>query len=224
MLNLPELLIKKYFSQKSLVQSDIESFNKFVDEELQNIVDENKEINPNIVPPNVEEFKIRLDKIWVLKPEITEADGSKREVTPVEARLRKISYAAPIYLEISANVNGVQRETFKTQIGNLPIMLKSKYCHLHGLSREDLIKKWEDPDDPGGYFIINGTEKVIVTIEDLASNIFMVSKESTGPSDYAGKVFSERGSYKIPHTIEKLRKDGIFYITFTRVNRVPLFL
>jgi len=39
-------------------------------------------IEPTIIPSNVEEFKIKFDKIWVTKPEITEADGSKRKVYP----------------------------------------------------------------------------------------------------------------------------------------------
>ena len=113
--------------------------------------------------------------------------------------MRKLSYAAPIFLEVSAHINGVQRESFKTQIGSLPIMLKSNNCHLNGLPKEELISHGEDPNDPGGYFIINGTEKVIVDIEDLASNRFIVERKSTGVSKFGGKIFSERGSYKIPH-------------------------
>lgn len=221
MSNAEKLLIQKYFEERSFVESDIESFNHFIEEELQHIIEENKEIEPTIIPPNVEEFKIRFDKISVTKPEITEADGSKRPIYPIEARLRKISYSAPVFIEVSAHINGVQRESFKTQIGTLPVMLKSRFCHLHKLSREDLIKHGEDPDDPGGYFIVNGTEKAIVKIEDLASNKLMVEKTSTGISDYVGKVFSERGSYKIPHQIEKLR-DGILYLSFTRVKRIPI--
>lgn len=216
-----EALIRNYFSEHSFVQSDIESFNAFIEHDLLAIIEENKEVEPTIIPANIEEFKIRLDKIWVTKPEITEADGSRRELFPTEARLRKISYAAPIFIEISAHINGIQRESFKTQIGNMPIMLKSKYCHLKGLSREELIKKGEDPDDIGGYFIINGTEKVLIKIEDLAANVLNVEAQRTGISDYVGKIFSEKGSYKIPHTIEKLR-DGIFYLTFTRVKRIPV--
>jgi DNA-directed RNA polymerase subunit B len=216
-----QILIRKYFEQNSIVLADIDSFNHFIEHELQEIVNENKEVEPTIIPTNVEEFKIRLDKIYVTKPEITEADGSTRAIYPVEARLRKLSYAAPIFLEVSAHINGVQRESFKTQIGSMPIMLKSKNCHLHGLSHDELIVKGEDPDDPGGYFIINGTEKVIIDIEDLASNRFMVERASTGVSEWVGKVFSEKGSYKIPHEVEKL-KDGLFYLTFTRVKRVPI--
>ncbi|HII71630.1 TPA: DNA-directed RNA polymerase subunit B'' [Candidatus Woesearchaeota archaeon] len=218
-----KLLLSSYFKQNSFVASDIESFNDFIDKLLQEIVNENKEIEPTIIPPNVDSFKIRLDKVWVTKPEITEADGSKRVVYPQEARLRKLSYSAPIFMEISSHINDVQRETFTTQIGNLPIMLKSNYCHLNRMGREDLISKGEDPEDPGGYFIINGTEKVLIGVEDLAANKLLVSKETIGVSEYIGRMFSEGGSFKIPHTIEKL-KDGIFYLTFTRVKRIPLIV
>ncbi len=215
-----ELLMRKYFAEQSFIKSDIESFNSFIDVELPKIIQENSEIEPTIIPPNVDEFKIKFDKIRITQPEITEADGSKRKIYPVEARLRKITYAAPVYITVSAHINGAQRESFETQIGNLPIMLKSKQCHLHKLNREELIAQGEDPDDPGGYFIINGTEKVLVKVEDLASNQFMTDYDSAANPKVVGKIFSEYSSYKIPHAIERLR-DGIFYITFTRVRRMP---
>ncbi len=217
------ILIQKYFEEQSLVDASIESFCHFIDVELSKIVEENKEIVPTIIPHNVDEFKIKLDKIWVTKPEITDADGSKRNIFPMEARLRKITYAAPCFIEVSAHINGVQRETFTTQIGSIPIMLRSKFCHLFNLSRDELITQGEDPDEPGGYFIVNGTEKALISVEDLAPNKFLVEKATTGISEYVGKVFSEKESYKIPHTFERL-KDGIFYLTFTRVRRMPLLV
>ena len=218
-----KVLIKKYFEEQSFVDSDIDSFNNFIDKELNKIIEENRDIVPTIIPHNVDDFKIRLDKIWVEKPKMIEADGSSRDISPIEARLRKITYSAPCWITVSAHINGVQRESFDTQIGNLPIMLKSKWCHLNKLSREELIERGEDPDEPGGYFIINGTEKVLITIEDLASNKFLVEKDNTGTVAFAGKLFSEYGSFKIPHTLEKL-KDGIFYLTFTRVKRIPVVI
>ena len=217
------ILIKKYFEEHSIVNSNIESFNNLLENELQVIIEENKEIVPTIIPHNVDEFKIKFDKIWVEKPTITEADGSKKNIYPIEARLRKITYAAPCFIEVSAHINGVQREMFTTQIGSIPIMLKSKFCHLNGMSREELIKYGEDPDDPGGYFIINGSEKVLISVEDLAANKLLVEKASIGVSEYTGRLFSEKGSFKIPHTFEKM-KDGIFYLTFTRVRRVPIIV
>lgn len=214
-------LIQKYFDEQSFVDSDIESYNDFIENQLNQIIEENKEITPTIIPHNIDDFKIKLDKIWAVKPELTEADGSKRNIFPAEARLRKLTYSAPTYIEVSAHINGVQRESFTTQIGNIPIMLKSKWCHLYNLSKQELIEKGEDPDEPGGYFIINGTEKVLITIEDLASNKFLIEEQKSGTSKFVGKLFSEHGSFKIPHTMEKL-KDGIFYLTFTRVKRIPL--
>ncbi|HLC95835.1 MAG TPA: DNA-directed RNA polymerase subunit B'' [Candidatus Nanoarchaeia archaeon] len=218
-----KILMKKYFEDQRFVDSSIASFNHFIEKELQNIIEENKEIVPTIIPSNIDEFKIRFDKIWCTRPEITEADGSKRAILPVEARLRKITYSAPTFIEVSAHINGVQRESFATQIGNIPIMLKSNFCHLNKLGREDLIKSGEDPEDPGGYFIINGTEKVLINVEDLAANRLLVESTSTGTSKFVGKLFSERGSFKIPHTIEK-PSDGIFYLTFTRVKKIPLMV
>ena len=184
-------LIQKYFDEQSFVDSDIESYNNFMDKELNRIIQENKEIVPTIIPHNIDDFRIKLDKIWAEKPKITEADGSDRNIFPMEARLRKLTYSSPTFIEVSSHINGVQRESFETQICNIPIMLKSKWCHLHKMNRQELIDKGEDPDEPGGYFIINGTEKVLITIEDLASNKFLIEKNTTGTSEFTGKLFSE---------------------------------
>ena len=200
---------------------NILSFNNLLEKGLQEVIEENKEAEPAIIPQNIEKFKIRFGRITVGKPEIIEADGSKRPIYPMEARLRKISYSAPMYIEVNTYVNDVQRENFTAVIGKLPIMLKSKFCNLDGLSREELVKRGEDPTDPGGYFIINGTEKVIVTVEDLAANNFIVEKES--PGVFSGRFFAAKGSYKIPHSFEK-KKDGLFYLTFTRVKNMPIIV
>ena len=215
------ILIKRYFEEKKFVESNIQSFNNLLEKGLQEVVEENKEAEPAIIPHNIEKFKIRFGRITVGKPEIIEADGSRRPIFPVEARLRKISYNAPIYLEVSTYINDVQRENFVAEIGKMPIMLKSKYCNLDKLSREELIKKGEDASDPGGYFIINGTEKVVVIVEDLAANNFMV--EDDGNGNVEGRFFAAKGSYKIPHNFER-KKDGIFYMSFTRVKNMPVVI
>ncbi len=214
------VLVQKYFEEKRFVDSSIQSFNTFIEKGLQEVIEENKDAEPTIIPHNIEKFKIRFGRITVGKPEITEADGSKRPIFPLEARLRKISYHAPIFLEVSTYINDVQRENFVAEVGKIPIMLKSKFCHLNGLSREELIKHGEDPTDPGGYFIINGTERVIVNVEDLAANNFMIDGKE---GEFTGRFFAARGSYKIPHTLER-KKDGIYYLTFTRLKNIPVIV
>ncbi len=215
------VLIKKYFEDNSFIDSSIASFNEFVEHGMQEIVAEIGDVRPTIVPHGVEDFRIRLDKVWLTKPQLVEADGAKRDIFPIEARIRNLTYSAPIYLEVSVHVDGVQRETFTTQIGRLPIMLRSKFCHLSGLNEEQLIEKGEDPNDPGGYFILNGNERVLITVEDLASNKLFVEETSVGPAKYTAKLFSERGPYRVPHLIEQM-KDGLIYLSFTRFNRVPI--
>lgn len=217
------ILIKKYFEQHSLVGANIRSFNNFVDKGMQEIINEIGDISPTIIPEEIESFKIKLDKIWVDKPLMVEADGSKRDLLPMEARLRGLTYSAPIHLEVSAHIDGVQRESFVTQVGRLPIMLKSKYCHLNTLKEEELINSGEDPDDPGGYFVLNGNERVLITVEDLAANKLFVEKNTVGPSKFVGRIFSEKGAYRIPHSIEQM-KDGIIYLSFTRFKRVPIIV
>ena len=96
------ILVKAYFEDHSFIDSNIESYDKFIDVELQKTINEIGDIVPTILPPDVQEFRIKLGKIWIEKPQITEADGSKRAVFPIEARLRKLTYSAPIFLEVSA--------------------------------------------------------------------------------------------------------------------------
>lgn len=218
-----DILIKKHFEEHSLVESNILSFNNFVENGMQEIINEMSEIVPTIIPEEIKEYKIKLDKIWVTKPQIIEADGSRRDILPIEARLRALTYSAPINLEVSAHIDGVQRESFVTQVGKLPIMVKSKFCNLNGLNKEELIKKGEDPNDPGGYFILNGNERVLITVEDLASNKIFIEENKTGSSKFVAKVFSERGSYRIPHLVEQM-KDGIINISFTRFKKIPVIL
>ena len=215
------LLIKKYLEQTSLVDANIISFNNFIEHHIQQIVKEIGDIIPTVIPQDCEDFRVKMEKIWITKPSIIEADGSKRDIYPMDARLRRITYSAPLHLEISVHIDGVQRESFSTQIGRIPIMLKSKYCHLTGLNEQELIGKGEDPHDTGGYFILNGNERVLITVEDLAGNRLFVEQNKVGPIKYTGKLFSEKGSYRVPHVLEQTR-DGIISLSFTRFTKIPV--
>ena len=86
------LLIKKYLEQNSLVESNLLSFNDFLQNKMQSILNE---INESI---DNEEVEVKLGKIRFERPSIVEADGSKRNILPVEARLRGLSYSAPIHI------------------------------------------------------------------------------------------------------------------------------
>lgn len=158
-------IIKKYLEQHSLVESNITSYNNFINARLQQIVEEINEINAGLE----EEIEIRLGKVHVGKPNVTEADGATNLITPTEARLRNLTYSASVYCEITIK-QGNHSETQEVEIGRLPVMVKSDLCNTHGLSEAELLKNYIDLNDPGGYFIVNGNERVMVLMEDLASN------------------------------------------------------
>ena len=218
-----KLLLEKLFESRGFVSHNIQSFNYFVDHGLQKVVDEVKEIVPDILPVGVSDLRIRFGKVWVEKPMFREPDGSSRTIYPIEARLRDLTYESPIFMEMSIVVDGEEREPEIVHIGDLPIMVKSKSCNLDGLSREELIKIGEDPYDPGGYFIVNGTERVIVAVEELAPNRIFVEAQKSSSIPFTAKVFSDDGQFNIPHLFER-SKEGMIQVSFTRINRVPFVI
>jgi len=209
--NNKHLIVKKYLNEHSLVESNITSFNEFIEHRMQEIVNE---ISEGI---NNEDFEITLGKIKVGKPKIIEADGSSSFIMPFEARLRNLTYAAPVTLELTVK-RGDQIDSEIVEIGKIPIMVRSKACNTHGLSKDELIKNYNDPSDPGGYFIIKGNERVMTMAEDLAENQPFIEDDNKG--NLRLKLFSLKGTYRIPVTITE-DKEGVLEVSFSRFKDIP---
>ena len=204
-------VVKKYLNEHSLVESNIISFNNFLEQRMQEIVEEISETINN------EDFEITLGKIEIGKPQITEADGSTSLIMPSDARLRNLTYSAPVTMELTVKKED-QIDSEIVEIGRIPIMVKSKACNTHGMSKEDLIANYNDPMDTGGYFIINGNERVMVMAEDLAENQPFI--ESNKKGGLILRLFSLKGTYRIPVTISE-SKEGIIDTTFSRFKELP---
>ena len=177
---------------------------------------------------------IELGKIRIGRPIVYEANGSQTESIPMMARLRNMTYSAPVYLEFTIVEEGMEIEEVEEEIGNMPVMVKSMLCNLHrhyltgeGSSDDDyknaLKIKGEDPQDPGGYFIVNGTERVLVCLEDLAPNRVMVENEQRYQrKTELAKVFSQREGFRALTVVEK-KKDGILQVSIPVASgQVPL--
>ena len=214
------VLVNAFIREKGLVRQHLDSYNNFIDNVLQEIVDE-----VGIVETEIPGVKVRLGSIEVGEPKIREADGSESAVTPMIARLRDLTYSAPIYLEMSLIVDDEERETTRVYIGEMPIMVRSSKCILSKVNRSKLIKMGEDPEDPGGYFIVNGSERVLITQEDLAVNRVLVDTGGTGSSvTHTAKVFSSTAAYRIPVTVERT-KDGMLHVTIPSIpSKIPLIV
>ena len=175
-----------------------------------------REIRYSVETPELAEFKIKLGKVRVPKPVVKEADGATRPITPMESRMRDLSYSSPIFVEMVPVINGLEQESQEVKLGDLPIMLKSKLCMLNGMTREELVENGEDPDDPGGYFIINGTERVIVMVEEIFPNRPII--EIKGETETA-RINSESNGFVQRHLIE--RKNNILTISFATSKQSP---
>ncbi len=214
-------LMEYYFkTQKNLVRYNIDSFNNFINNKMQQIVDEVKKVDLDVKPEGAETYAIEFGDIWVEEPIVKEADSSTRKIMPIEARIRDLVYEAMIYIKMTPIIDGVKDDETTVYLGNMPIMLKSEKCYLKGMNKKELIESGEDPNDDGGYFIINGTERAIVIVEDLAPNKLFVQKNLHGKYDYVGKIFSERKGYRIPHEIVR-NKQSMVYVHFTRLREIP---
>ncbi len=201
-------LLPAYFKENSLVKQHLDSYNKFIELGMQEIVD-----RVGIIRPSIEGFELHLGHIRLDKPKVIEADGSQRTVLPSEARARNLTYAAPIFLEIIPVYNGVEKKMFsEVYIGELPVMIKSKLCHLDNMTEEELIGADEDPADPGGYFIINGSERALTSIEDLAPNRIMCTFEKDAKLVTA-KVFSTRYGFRARSVVERTL-EGLLHAVF----------
>jgi len=215
-------LIKHFLDEKGLVRQHIDSYNEFIESGLQAIVDETGEI-----PIEIEDYplKIKLGKIEIGTPRVTEVDGSERQIFPTEARIRNLTYAAPLHVEMTPIIGEREGQTEIVYIGDFPVMLRSKICPLSRMTAEELVSIGEDPIDPGGYFIVNGAERVVVALEDLAANRILVDKEQTGVHPtYKAKIFSTTVGFRA-RTEVTLKTDGAIYITMPGVpSDVPLIV
>ena len=222
------VLSKAYFKREKIVQHQLDSFNYFLEEGMQKIVKEQSYTETSIGDENEKgkyKLGVKFGIIRVGTPKAREADGSYESIFPSQARLRNLRYAAPVYLGmrlVKKYENGEiedEEEEKEVEIGELPIMLKSKRCNLYGLSEPELIDKGEDPLDPGGYFIINGSEHVIITLEDLAPNrIFVNFEEKYGSKSVVSKVFSLKHGFRVLVRVG-INKKGMLEVSFPAVAR-----
>mgnify|MGYP006082183855 CR=1 FL=1 len=182
-------------NKKYLIKHHIDSFNDFIENKIPCIItnsnplsiyhDYNSESNSYTY-----EIVVNFINTYYTKPQISENDGSIKKMYPHDARIRNLNYTSKLYVDIEVIVWKNPTDENKTKISykeikginiaDIPIMVKSKYCMLN-----DIPAKEECKMDLGGYFIVNGNEKVIVCQEKIAENKLFVFKTSKTNSKYS---------------------------------------
>ena len=185
-------VLNKYFeSNYFLTKHHLDSYNDFVSNKLINTI---KVLNPFIVVKNPDktthyEIKVYIggkdaSEIFIDKPVITENKEQSRLMYPNEARLKDMTYQSNIYANITIEYvmnNVIEVDSFKNvKIGSIPIMLHSRLCALNEQPKSVLQEMGECVYDQGGYFIIDGKEKVIVAQERIVTNKIFIN-ESKDP-------------------------------------------
>lgn len=239
-------VISSYFNTKGLVAQQIDSFDIFCRETINDLIHEKSIVTlDQHNPPSADDrpiecrrYEIKFGQVKLTLPNITEAEGTTGCLLPYECRDRNLTYSSPLYVKMSKKVSVAvaqdipddeldddqinemrrtgQRPTrlvweeeeaeYEGEdgkpgdyvfIGKLPMMVKGAYCHLKRLSEEDLFLVNECPYDQGGYFIINGSEKVLIAQERSAGNIVQIfSKAAPARYSFYAEIRSslERGS------------------------------
>jgi len=199
-------IIQDILTRQGIAKQHLNSFDEFLENGLQEIINEVQQIEiENAEYP----YTIKLGKIKFQEPRMMELDGSITHTTPAESRLRNVSYVAPLQMEASVVEDGKTLESKPIHIGDIPVMVKSNACILRSFTDQKLIDHGEDPSDPGGYFIINGSERVIVGLEDLSYNKIIVDTDKVGGKEiHKAKVYSSIVGYRAKLELV-LKDDGL---------------
>ncbi len=207
-------LLESHLNAASLVQHQLDSFNRFLDTGIPKAMG-----NQTLIEPSVEGFALKLGAVRIGNPSVIEADSSRRSILPNEARLRNLTYSAPLFMDVVPVIRSIEKTASygEVYVGDLPIMVKSNLCSTKPMTRTQLIENGEDPDDPGGYFIIKGVERVLIGLEDVAPNRIITTKEKKG-TEVKSRVFSSTPGFRARCVVAR-NQGGNFTVDFPTVSK-----
>jgi DNA-directed RNA polymerase beta subunit len=158
--------IETFLKSISVAFSHIDSYNRFVTHELANILEQTQS---TFIFEN-KTITLSFENIYV----------PKQTTTPQECRSKNLCYLAPVYasfIETTEDDNGKRERILNhCTIAHVPVMVGSNVCALSQMSESDRVNAGECFNDPGGYFIINGIERVLVAQERNAYNMIYIER------------------------------------------------
>ena len=245
-------IINSYFNSNNYYFSNIqiESYNDFIGNKLPYTI---KTLNPFTMlknKPDTDEvlYEVNVyiggregDKIYLGKPVLHENKKNK-PLYPNEAKLKDLNYCSELYADIlieyityGDEIKKEEQELKLTKLGLIPIMVHSNLCILNNQSSNVLTEMGECPYDQGGYFIISGKEKVIITQERIATNKIFISKSKEDYFSYEATIrCTSKENILFPKTInfgvysedysKGVRKNAIILTCPNIDKNIPLFI
>lgn len=182
-------LIDKYLTQDNILSlHQIESYNDYIDNILPRIIEQFFPLKISFNENKIKTIELRITNINIEKPNYTENNGCTKIMTPNIARIRNFTYSLTVFLDISVSIKidldgqdvNLPTKVIKDVIlTKIPVVVKSKYCnYIDDISSECSF-------DPGGYSIINGNEKVIISQEKITPNMIQTYEIPKNNSKYS---------------------------------------
>lgn len=185
-------VVEKYFDSNRyfVTKHHLDSFNEFVEHIIPKVV---QSMNPVVVYKYDDNKNLRHkievfvggeagNQLYFDKPMFQDRNGRSRLLMPNDARLNDITYSSGLYGDIliryhNAQINKVNEDLLENvRIGSIPIMTHSKMCSLKDQPADVVREMGECPYDQGGYFVVDGKEKVILSQERNITNQLFVNR------------------------------------------------
>ena len=149
-------VIENWYKEYNVNHHHIESFNNFLTHGIRQII----ESNPiSFTTSKGNNIQILIDNIYIPKPFVYDEYRKIINITPHECRMKNLTYSSPIYVSLIYLENGTPQYIDGIILANIPIMIRSNSCTLGKYDKNND----ECYNDPGGYFIINGIDRVLVS-------------------------------------------------------------
>ena len=245
-------MIDTYFRENSLVNHHISSVNKFYDTDIPKIFNDmnplqyysvfNEETKTHKYNTNIYIGGKDGTKIYYGKPVIFDKTN-QHYMFPNEARLRNMTYGISIHYDVEIELivyDPEPKRVIKTLpmdghffLGMFPIMLRTKLCILNGFPKETRYTMGECNHDYGGYFIIDGKEKVLIPQEKFSNNMIYIRTVKDNLHDYSVEIRSVSEDTSKPQRTFAIRRveasstltNGQIMVFIPNVRKsIPLFI
>jgi DNA-directed RNA polymerase II subunit RPB2 len=233
-------LIDLYFKQHNILYThQTRSFDQFIEEYIPNFLKNNDHVFfEQVTKDKVYRYKFLFDNIRIKPPVL---DNEDELMFPTDARLFSLTYASKILAKVTQiqeiiSINANEDDIISTKvIGNIendvpiakiPIMVRSKYCNLT-INKDHEKAKQECEYDPGAYFIVHGSEKVVMSLEKMIENkpLVFIKKEQNAQIHMVqinSKNYTTNSNVQI--FTMKMKKDNLITLNISQFNEVSIFI